>query len=97
MDKSLFTQEYRIFLDALRKARMDDAGLTQAEVAKRLGQSQSFVSKVERGERRLDVIELRGFCRALRVPFPTFINKLHRELNAKGHQNEIDNRTTHKR
>jgi transcriptional regulator with XRE-family HTH domain len=76
MHKSLFSKEYRIFLGHLRKARAE-AGLTQAGLAKRLGETQSFISKVERGERRLDVVELRAFCRALKMAFPTFINRLH--------------------
>jgi transcriptional regulator with XRE-family HTH domain len=48
-------QEFIAFIAAARKA----AGITQVELAERLGKPQSFVSKVERGERRLDVIE---FC-----------------------------------
>lgn len=76
MDKSLFSKEYRVFLGHLRKARAE-AGLTQAGLAERLGETQSFISKVERGERRLDVVELRAFCRALKLAFPTFVNRLH--------------------
>jgi transcriptional regulator with XRE-family HTH domain len=53
------------FLKRLRQARRD-AGLTQVEVAKRLGRSQSFITKAENGERRLDVIELRAFARIYR-------------------------------
>lgn len=52
----------RDFLRRLRQARKD-AGLTQVEVARRLGRSQSFVTKAETGERRLDVTELRAFAR----------------------------------
>ncbi|WP_295240169.1 helix-turn-helix transcriptional regulator [uncultured Brevundimonas sp.] len=43
------------FIASVRKA----AGITQVELAERLGKPRSFVSKIERGERRLDVIE---FC-----------------------------------
>lgn len=52
-----YQQAYRRFLGKLRRARKE-AGLTQAEVARRLGKPQSFVSKVESGERRVDVVEL---------------------------------------
>lgn len=52
-------------LRRLRRARLD-AGLTQVEVARRLGRSQSFVTKAETGERRLDVVELRAFARVYR-------------------------------
>jgi transcriptional regulator with XRE-family HTH domain len=43
------------------------AGLTQVQLARRVGENQSFISKCERGERRIDVVELRGFCRAFGV------------------------------
>jgi transcriptional regulator with XRE-family HTH domain len=81
MQKSLVSREYRLFLASLRKAR-EEAGLTQDGLAKQLGETQSFISKVERGERRLDVVELRAFCRALKIPFPAFVNKLHRAISA---------------
>ncbi len=52
----------REFLRRLRQARKD-AGMTQVQVAEHLGRSQSFVTKAETGERRLDVVELRAFAR----------------------------------
>jgi transcriptional regulator with XRE-family HTH domain len=54
---------YRRFLIRLRKARID-AGMTQVEVAEVLGKPQSYVSKVETGERYLDVIEAMDLARA---------------------------------
>ena len=54
--------DYESFTRKLRKARID-AGLTQAEAADRLGKPQSFVSKCESGERRVDSVELRAFAR----------------------------------
>ena len=54
--------EYRRFLARLRAAR-EEVGLTQAGVARRLGRPQSFVSKCEAGERRVDVVELTAFAR----------------------------------
>jgi len=62
------------FLQRLRRARKE-AGLTQAEVAKRLGRTQSFVTKAERGERRLDVVELRAFARVYRKPVAYFFGE----------------------
>jgi transcriptional regulator with XRE-family HTH domain len=50
----------------LAQARQN-AGLTQVALAKKLGRPQSFVSKFERGERRLDVIEFLDVARALNV------------------------------
>ncbi len=57
--RSTHSAGYRYFLGRLRQARQE-ARLTQAEVGQRLGQRQSFVSKVESGERRLDPVELRS-------------------------------------
>ncbi len=48
---------YRQFLKQLRAARLQ-VGLTQVEVATALGKPQSFVSRVETGERRLDILEV---------------------------------------
>lgn len=56
MTRSVHSTRYERLRAALVKAR-DDAGLTQAEVAKKLRRPQSYVSKYERGERRLDVVE----------------------------------------
>ena len=54
--------KYQDFLGKLKRARIV-AGLTQAEVATILGKSQSFVSKSESGERRVDIVELAQFAR----------------------------------
>lgn len=55
------------------------SGLTQADLAERLGRPQSFVSKYERGERRLDLIEFCDVCRALRVDPVEFLRQFCRE------------------
>ena len=68
MDKTLYSREYEAVLRVLQEAR-EEAGLTQEQLALRLGESQSFVSKVERGERRLDIVELRQVSLALTLPF----------------------------
>jgi transcriptional regulator with XRE-family HTH domain len=56
--------------------------LRQADVALRLGRDQGTVSKVERGERRLDVIELREWLGALDVDFVAFMSDLDNQLKA---------------
>lgn len=66
MEKSQHTRAYAKVTRALRAAR-EAAGLTQAEVAKALGVYASFVSKVESGERRIDVVELGEMCRVYGV------------------------------
>jgi len=59
---SIYTKEYQAFLERLKQARLD-AGMTQVEVAKSLKQQQSYVSKCESGEKRVDVIELMRFAK----------------------------------
>ena len=79
MEKSIYTREYAAVLRLLKRAR-EDAGLTQIDLAAALDTSQSFVSKVERGETRLDVIQLRTVLAALGVGLPAFADRLEREL-----------------
>jgi transcriptional regulator with XRE-family HTH domain len=79
MEKSIFTREHTVFLRLLREAR-ETAGLTQVGLAEALGRSQSFVSKVERGETRLDVIQLRTVLAAIGVALPAFAQRLERAL-----------------
>ena len=81
MQKSRIAKEYRLFLAFLKKTRQD-AGLTQTQLAKKLKTTQSFVSKVERGERRLDIIELRLWTRALSVELSSFIAGLEVHLKS---------------
>ena len=80
MPRSTHTRDYRLFREYLRSVRRQ-AGLTQKEVAKALGVHQSYVSKYETGERRLDVVELRRICRALKVPLGAFITRLDKRLS----------------
>ena len=59
---TVHSPRYRQFLKKLRAARLE-AGFTQQEVARSLRRPQSFVSKCESGERRVDVVELERFAR----------------------------------
>lgn len=63
---TIASKEYREIIERLIKARKD-ASLTQVEVAKLLGKPQSFVSKVESRERRLDIVEIKQFARIYAV------------------------------
>lgn len=72
MQKSIVSREQKIFLACLKEAR-EASGLTQVDLADRLGMTQSQVSKCERGERRLDLIELHAWCQALGVKLTTFV------------------------
>jgi transcriptional regulator with XRE-family HTH domain len=69
-----------VLLRELRSARKLQ-GLTQIDLAARLKETQSFVSKCERGERRLDVVELRSFCTAIGLPLASFIRQLEKALD----------------
>jgi DNA-binding XRE family transcriptional regulator len=66
VEKSIYSAEYQRLCALLRELRLE-AGLTQVQVAERLGVPQSFVSKYESGERRLDVIELHHVAEAIGV------------------------------
>lgn len=82
MEKTIGTREYKIVLRLLKKCRAE-AGITQLALAAKLNQTQSFVSKVERGERRLDIVELRTFCRAIGVSLAEFVERFERRLTRK--------------
>ena len=66
MTKSVFTPSYARFRELLIEAR-EGACLTQWQLAERLSRPQSYVSKFERGERRLDVVEFLDVARALSI------------------------------
>lgn len=59
----------------LRQVRLE-YGLTQVELARRLRKPQSFVSKYESGERRLDILELREVCCSLELTLGEFVRRL---------------------
>ena len=76
--RSVFTGEYerlRKRLIAARKA----AGLTQTQVATRLSRPQSFVSKYERGERRLDLVEFVEVAKAIGINAALMVAQIERE------------------
>ncbi len=75
MQKSLFSSDYKRFLTLLREKRKH-LGFTQEQVAERLQTTQSFISKCERGERRLDVIELKAWCNTLNISLSDFVSEL---------------------
>ncbi len=70
---SAFPVEYRKFLHRLRIARQE-AQLTPQDVAKRLRKPQSFVSKSESGERRIDPVELRHLAEIYGKPISYFLH-----------------------
>lgn len=83
MDKSIYTQQYSIFCRTLRLLR-EEAGLTQEEVAVKLGATQTFISKCERGERRIDLVELRAWCEPLGLDLQGFVRRFDAACAAMG-------------
>ncbi len=75
MEKSIYSEEYQRLSAVLRSLRRD-AGLTQVQVAAALDVPQSFVSKYESGERRLDVVELGHVAQALGVTARDVLKRL---------------------
>lgn len=78
--KTIYDRQYRLLVGLLRSARKD-ARVTQSELANRLGRDQTYVSKIERFERRADVIEVRAICRALEIDFVEFVKTFEQALN----------------
>lgn len=58
----------------LRQIRLD-AELTQLQVAQKIGQTQSYVSKYESGEQRLDLMELEAVCKAVGIELTNFVER----------------------
>ena len=79
MEKSLFSPDAVVFLQLLRQTR-ERRGISQVELAARLDATQSFISKCERGERRLDILELRTWCKALGTSLTAFARQLDTKL-----------------
>ena len=71
--KSVYSTEYKTILSRLKKARLGSK-LNQSEVAKKLRKPQSYISKVESGERRLDVVELKKLAHVYKKPVSFFID-----------------------
>ncbi|HEX7740444.1 MAG TPA: helix-turn-helix transcriptional regulator [Marmoricola sp.] len=79
MDKTIHAEGQRRLVALLRGYRTA-ANLRQVDVAERLDAPQSFVSKYESGERRLDILELNQVCKALEVPLGRLISDLKLEV-----------------
>ena len=77
MSKAIHSAQAKRLRQLLAQHRRD-AGLSQAQLAAKIGRPQTFVSKVEIGERRIDLIELLQVLGALRVDPAEFITSLTR-------------------
>ena len=83
MEKTIYTQEYQTLLAVLKRCR-EKAGITQIALAEKLAKTQTFISKVERGDRRLDAVELRSFCHAIGMTLGAFVAEFEKELKKGG-------------
>jgi len=72
MDKTIYTKSHRCLVRQLTKARRQ-ARLKQDEVAKKLGRTQSYISKLESGQRRIDIVQLKEFAAIYRKKLDFFI------------------------
>lgn len=79
MSKSVFTPAYQILLEELIAARREQQ-VTQVELARRLGKPQQWVSSVETGVRRIDLIELFAIARSLGIDGAELAGKIERRL-----------------
>lgn len=64
MPKTIFGGEHRHLVEVLTEARQE-SGLTQAQLAERVAKDQTFISIIERGQRRVDVLEFVALARAM--------------------------------
>lgn len=82
MPKAIYRPEYEVFLSLLKDRRIK-AGLTQVQCSTALGRPQSFMSDVERGARRLDIIQIYDLCRVLGCDtvelIKDFVDEIHKK------------------
>lgn len=72
MPRAIYTKDHNAIVERLKKARAE-AGLGQIEVAKKIGKTQSYISKIESGQRRFDVLQLKEFASLYNKPLDYFI------------------------
>ena len=82
-EKTVHDSAYQFLVEALRASRRQ-ANVTQTDLALELGMDQSYVSKYERAERRLDVVEVWAICQALKIDWADFMGKFDKVLRKRG-------------
>lgn len=73
MEKTIYSKLYKRIINRLIQAR-EEVGLTQMQVARLLGKYQSFISKCESGERRVDIAELKIISKIYKKPMSFFVD-----------------------
>ena len=79
MKKRVYIAQRSRLVSLLREIRIE-AGLTQMGLAERIERDQTFVSKYESGQRRLDVLELREICQSIGLTLEEFVRRLEKAL-----------------
>lgn len=72
MNKAIYSQDHKNLVGKLKQARIN-AGLDQKETAQLLGKTQSYVSKIESGQRRVDIFQLKSFAKIYKKSLNFFI------------------------
>ncbi|PMY44722.1 MULTISPECIES: helix-turn-helix domain-containing protein [Pseudomonas] len=80
MSKTIYRREHDVLLSLLKKHRKE-AGLTQVECSKALERPQSFMSDVETGSRRLDIVQLRDLCEVLGIGLAELVVEFEKSLS----------------
>ncbi len=80
MKKSIYDLENKIFCDLLYRLRLK-AGFKQSDLAQTMGVPQSFISKIENGQRRIDIIELQKLCAIYNLTLSEFVKQFEKEIH----------------
>jgi transcriptional regulator with XRE-family HTH domain len=72
MPRAIYQDEHKNIVERLKKARFE-AGMGQVEVAKKLGRTQSYISKIESGQRRFDILQLKEFAKLYKKSLDFFV------------------------
>jgi len=72
--KTIYSEQYKTIIHNLKEARLKQ-GLTQKDVAKHFGVGQSFISKIESGQYRLDILQLQEFAKLYKTTFTSFLKE----------------------
>ena len=72
MPKAIYSKDHRVTVERLKQARRE-AGMDQKQVATLLGRTQSHVSKIESGQRRIDIVTLKELAKIYKKPADYFL------------------------